>query len=93
MGVEVYEETWKGLPVLRTEWSHPYDPIHDDAQAMALVKKFDLSVWGKSRSAGEWKYHAEYGDAPTIIGHGATHNSAICDCVVNAVLRMRDRKP
>jgi len=62
-----------------------YDPLHDDAQSMALVKKFDLSIWGKSYSAGEWKYHAEFcvsGEASdAILGHGLTHNRAICECV------------
>ena len=25
-------------------WHEPYDPLHDDAQAMALVKKFGLGI-------------------------------------------------
>jgi len=64
---------------------YAYDPLHDDAQAMALVKKFDLSVWGHSYAAGDWKFHAEY--APfsdgkdSILGHGITHNRAIVECV------------
>lgn len=61
-----------------------YDPLHDDAQAMALVKKFGLSVWGGDYVAGSWKWHAEpglQGDDVQFIGHGETANIAICECV------------
>lgn len=27
-------------------WGKPYDPLHDDAQAMALVKRFQLWIGG-----------------------------------------------
>lgn len=29
------------------EWDHRYKPLHDDAQAMALVKKFRLELNGE----------------------------------------------
>ena len=62
---------------------HIFNPLQDDAQAMALMKRFSLSVWGNKNSAGEWRYHAEFGHEPTALGHGDTYNRAICDCVAN----------
>jgi len=63
-----------------------YDPLHNDAQAMALVKKFELAVWGHAHVAGEWKFHAECnytggGEDTLGLGHGLTHNYAIVECV------------
>ena len=34
---------WGGLPMFASEIG-PYNPLHDDAQAMALVKRFDLHI-------------------------------------------------
>ena len=63
-----------------------FNPIHDDAQAMALVKKCSLDVYGSDLVAGNWKWHASWhfvnDDLPEqIIGHGATPNRAIVECV------------
>ena len=57
----------------------PYDPLHDDAQAMALVKKFQLQVdW----SAGDLVWinnrRGSYAKADP-----ADLNRAICECVAN----------
>src|SRR3990167_2525506 len=58
-----------------------YDPLHDDAQAMALVKKFDLHIGKTLRTPesprGEWfvsrtdKYEVD----------GTDLNRAIVECV------------
>lgn len=58
-----------------------YEPLHDDAQAMALVKRFDLnfekfpgSAWEVSRWSGsEWSEELFSDDL----------NRAICECVAN----------
>ena len=60
-----------------------FDPIHDDAQAMALVKKMVLSIdravisnYGVPEQWG-WRVMAAY------VGHArsADLNRAICECV------------
>ena len=57
-----------------------YDPLHDDAQAMALVKKFDMDISARRNSAavfvgpaGEMQRY-QVDDAETL-------NRAICECV------------
>lgn len=57
-----------------------YDPLHDDAQAMALVKKFRLGIYF-SADDDEWgcyKFH-EYGNDPDVSSKDL--NRAICECV------------
>ena len=84
--------------VCRQEWSsRRYDPLHDDAQAMALVKKFGLALWGNDGTASEWKWHAEeqiFPDhRPPIIGHGQTANRAICGCVAKMMKAKNEAEP
>jgi hypothetical protein len=55
-----------------------YDPLHDDAQAMALVKRFELTV-----EPGTWKckwgvYSTEYDPG---FGDSDDLNRAIVECV------------
>lgn len=56
----------------------PYDPLHDDAQAMALVKKFGLRIeppdtcWNR----GEWGISV-YG----AVSSNVDLNRAIVECV------------
>ena len=59
-----------------------YDPLHDDAQAMALVKKFHLGLaW-----SGYWSAY-EQGNGAS--GSNASINHAICE----AVAKMQNAKP
>lgn len=63
-----------------------YDPLHDDAQAMALVKKFRLNIayigikeTDETRSVEWWCMDvSQKCEAP-----GDTPNRAICECVAN----------
>lgn len=59
--------------------SRSYNPLHDDAQAMALVKKFLLSVGFD----GGWA--CVKNDGRGMLQSGAYHypdlNRAICECV------------
>ena len=68
---------------------YPYDPLHDDAQAMALVKKFDLNI---IKSDDEWWVHesphicdyiatAERHDVTDWGAYDKDLNRAICECV------------
>ena len=52
-----------------------YDPLHDNAQAMALVKKFDLNI---SACRGQ-----PYSVWPHALGETVSKdlNRAICECV------------
>ena len=58
------------------------DPLHDDAQAMALVKKMELSVY--RMHGGEWR---GWGVESKMFGpclsraDNADLNRAICECV------------
>lgn len=54
-----------------------YDPLHDDAQAMALVKKFNVSIY---RNMLNKDYTAEITDSG-ICSQFADLNRAICECV------------
>ena len=59
---------------------NPYDPFHDDAQAMALVKKFLLSI-DPAQPIG-WhvaKQETKFFDA--AYAHEDDLNHAICECV------------
>jgi len=52
-----------------------YDPLHDDAQAMALVKKLDLQITGSAvRRVGQNLWKQPY-------SMHADLNRAICECV------------
>ena len=49
-----------------------YDPLHDDAQAMALVKKFAKAI--VRRKEGDWSINLDG-------ARNADLNRAICECV------------
>ena len=58
-----------------------YFPLHDDAQAMALVKKFDLLIV-KSRNplnSLQWRVGQHLWEPPFGVGNHL--NRAICECV------------
>jgi len=59
-----------------------YDPLHDDAQAMALVKKLRLSI--DTYEVGQWRVYTE--ELATLHGtmfcaDGDDLNRAIVECV------------
>ena len=57
----------------------PYDPLHDDAQAMALVKKFNLQIQSPAIDGEHW--HCWKFKAPNHTGLSKDLNHAICECV------------
>ena len=67
-----------------------YDPLRDDAQAMALVKKFKLR--SMYNSIGGWwtvKEPVHNDGSPTMSVHNADLNRAICECCANMTLSKR----
>ena len=70
-----------GHPLL-PDHTERYDPLHDDAQAMALVKKFHIGLaW-----SGYWSAY-EQGNGAS--GSSADLNYSICECVA----KMMKEKP
>ena len=55
-----------------------YEPLHDDAQAMALVNKFRLHIG--CTSDGLW-FATEQGTETAQTHDGGNLNRAICECV------------
>jgi hypothetical protein len=56
-----------------------YNPLHDDAQAMALVKKFNLHInWWPTSSGETWQAQSI---APNYIAQANNLNRAIVECV------------
>ena len=64
------------IPLYRTI----YDPLRDDAQAMALVKKFELEIIPPPlRAVHKWRVVTVRAD--TESGSADNLNRAICECV------------
>ena len=90
MGFDKYE--WKtigiisgtNIPISLPTGQIQYDPLHDDAQAMALVKKFHVhQEWSEGRHGDHWQalcwdYAA---NRWTEIQRKSDLNRAICECV------------
>ena len=63
-----------------------FDPLHDDAQAMALVKKFHLqiNIWNELSTArglleaGWWRVDSQ---SQNVTARHGDLNRAICECV------------
>ena len=78
-------DTVKAIPVEQFPGAphYQYAPLHDAASAMALVKKFDLCVWGTEqhnwRVMGHWR--EQNGALHEPDATGTDLNRAICECV------------
>ena len=55
-----------------------YNPLHDDAQALALVKKFNIG-WDKEEGS-DWHVALRCGQS-MFVAHNADLNRAIVECV------------
>ena len=65
-----------------------FDPLHDDAQAMALVKKLDLSIdrGGQATHQPWWGVRA----VGIRMVHNNDLNRAICECVAKMMKARHD---
>jgi len=95
-----------GIYVLReknpkSDWNH-YDPLHDDAQCFALVKKFSLQIhhhgFAGSRASlvtvtGKWlPYGPEFKAVGKDDGGMNAENLAICECVAKLQMSKNNGK-
>ena len=53
-----------------------YDPLQDDAQAMELVKKFNIAIGELSWDENQWKVKID-----DMEWHDPDLNRSICECV------------
>ena len=67
-----------------------YDPLHDDAQAMALVKKFSLSI--SMPELGVWEA-AEWHDVREHFTGLMSANPDLNRAIVECVAKMQEGKP
>lgn len=69
---------WTGRIAVHEYGDHfgVFMPLHDDAQAMALVKKFGLTLYGPRRDS-DWRV----GTPATTAIENKDLNRAICECV------------
>lgn len=84
MKYQILSDKWGNERAIQTLDIAYYDPLHDDAQAMALVKKFRLNIAyigireSPSTRAVEWWCMDV---TQQFEGPGDTLNRAICECV------------
>lgn len=69
------ESTYDSVEILSENGWEDYDPLHDDAQAMALVKKFNLSIM----KLNNWLVNDAPNQKDSTINKDL--NRAICECV------------
>lgn len=80
MGFEkLYHATDKRIWFIYNGVKGEYDPLHDDAQAMALVKKYGLSISGPTREDPNWYVYETRAEGK--IRPGENLNRAIATCV------------
>ena len=84
-----YRATWDGTAVYMIAeaqgMTQRFDPLHDDAQAMELVKKLRLNVIASQFKGGHWVVnYRHFVDATSR----DDLNRAICECV--AILSSSD---
>lgn len=68
-----------------------FNPLHDDAQAMALVKKFGL--WMETDSSGHWWQTCPTKPTGYSSGDKIDLNRAICECVAKMQLNRQFGQP
>ena len=84
MGIALYPSEYPGLetkfylhPIIDgKELNRRYDPLHDDAQAMALVKKLALDIYAPRKD-----FHWIVGTASITRVENTDLNRAIVECV------------
>lgn len=84
MGLEVAEQLG-GMRFMNTQYeSSLYDPLANDAQAMELVKRFELNVQGPTYVIPpRWHVWRKGDQSFTGVANVLELNRAICECVAN----------
>jgi hypothetical protein len=80
-----YESHQIGTLPLYLDSKEGYNPLHDDAQAMALVKRFRITVDSSTWPSGDrarWLAMIDV-DGKKTIATNLNLNRAICECVAN----------
>lgn len=67
-----------------------YNPLHDDAQAMALVKRFNLSMWGTEQ--GEWRGVACWRNEVEALREFSVYSTDLNRAIVECVAKMQQAK-
>lgn len=77
---EAMEMRFPNLHILAADSTIRYDPLHNDVQAMALVKKFGLecSALGGKGGPSAWRVKSFWG---TVNAVAKDLNRAICECI------------
>ena len=70
------------IPELSEAPNEKYDPLHDDAQAMQLVKKFGIQLTQNKRDL-YWKAVVHVGIGCFVEGGHSYLNRAIVTCIAN----------
>lgn len=78
MGLTIEQQGYETRAIKVREHWPAYDPLRDDAQAMALVKKFGLSVERSSPADKTFAWSVELNDESA---HSDDLNRAIVECV------------
>jgi len=79
---EGISDHWGGLPIFASEIG-AYDPLHDDAQAMALVKQFGLQL--HQRFDGTWLVTWR-----PLEAERKSLNRAIVECVAEMQAKLKE---
>ena len=91
MGLDVWLEPHRGTIMRYHYWkdnvAEQYSPLHDDAQAMALVKKFQLNL-GFNKEDEDWVVESIDEGKEWCIGIRHDLNRAIVECVA----KMQEKK-
>lgn len=67
----------------------PYDPLHDDAQAMALVKRFALHPETPMNNDGLWTVEAYQWRGTTLHVVSCSENADLNRAIVECVAKMQ----
>ena len=87
MGYTSISTNHGGLPLFTHE-AGIYDPLHDKAQAMELVERFDLCLEPNSPHVAKWAVWPMNDREREYI----THNHNLCRAIVECVAKMEAAK-
>lgn len=73
-----------GPPINIGQAATSYNPLHDDAQAMELVKKFGINIWS---GPGSWRVMGG-----TTGDEGDTWNADLNRAIVECVAKLQQAK-